>query len=401
MTFKWKLSAAAMALSIGLAPVVAGATELTLFHTWSNESEMAALNSIVKAFEAKGNKVTSASVPHETAGESPLVSLFVAGTPPNLFIAADAGFFKRPRQERPGPGRRTALRQDRCDQGLPRDGAEGDHHRRQGPEDPDRRAYRRHGLLQHGRRQESRGRSDQVDFARRHVGRRGEGREGRVHLHCDRRQYLPGRLHLPSAPGGRGRAGHLQSLLRRHRRRPRQDRVRREGSPRRYRGVPQDRRADRSGLGQPRLERHHQHGDRGQGPHADPRRLDEGPVESERQDGRQGFRLHQHPRHQGALGDGRLLRDSRRRRARHPRGGGGFRQHRRRPEGQCRVRVLQGLQPGAPRRPHRQARRLQHAGPRFAEEARISASRIPTISPTATGSIRSGTRCSPSRAIRK
>ena len=36
----------------------AAATELTLFHTWSNESEMAALNAIIKAFEAKGNTIT-------------------------------------------------------------------------------------------------------------------------------------------------------------------------------------------------------------------------------------------------------------------------------------------------------------------------------------------------------
>src|SRR5689334_11925110 len=94
MQFRSRLATAAIALAIGMGPIAAKATELTLFHTWSNESEMAALNTIVKAFEAKGNKVTSASVPHETAGESPLVSLFVAGKPPNLFIAANANFFK-------------------------------------------------------------------------------------------------------------------------------------------------------------------------------------------------------------------------------------------------------------------------------------------------------------------
>ena len=55
---------------------------------------MAALNTIVEPFEAEGNTVNAASVPHETAGESPLVSLFVAGTPPNLFIAADSSFFR-------------------------------------------------------------------------------------------------------------------------------------------------------------------------------------------------------------------------------------------------------------------------------------------------------------------
>jgi len=89
-----QLAGLGIVLALGVAPVVAQAADLTLFHTWSNESEMAALNTIVKAFEAKGNAVKAASVPHETAGESPLVSLFVAKTPPNLFIAADAGFYR-------------------------------------------------------------------------------------------------------------------------------------------------------------------------------------------------------------------------------------------------------------------------------------------------------------------
>lgn len=89
-----KFAGIGLALAFGALPVIANAAEITLFHTWSNESEMAALNTIVKAFEAKGHTVKAASVPHETAGESPLVSLFVAGTPPNAFIAADAGFFR-------------------------------------------------------------------------------------------------------------------------------------------------------------------------------------------------------------------------------------------------------------------------------------------------------------------
>jgi glucose/mannose transport system substrate-binding protein len=86
---------ATAALAIGMTPLAASAVELTLFHTWSNESEMAALNTILKTFEDKtGNTIKSASVPHETAGESPLVSLVVAGTPPNLFIAAETGFYR-------------------------------------------------------------------------------------------------------------------------------------------------------------------------------------------------------------------------------------------------------------------------------------------------------------------
>jgi len=82
-------------LAFAMASIPAAhAVELTLWHSWSNDSEMAALNTIVDAFVARGNTVVAASTPHETAGESPLTSLFVAGTPPNLFIAAQSDFYQ-------------------------------------------------------------------------------------------------------------------------------------------------------------------------------------------------------------------------------------------------------------------------------------------------------------------
>ena len=82
------------ALALGTMLSSAGATELKLFHSWSNESEIGALNVIVKEFESRGNKITEMSVPHEQAGSSPLVSLVVAGTPPNVFINSQPGFYR-------------------------------------------------------------------------------------------------------------------------------------------------------------------------------------------------------------------------------------------------------------------------------------------------------------------
>jgi ABC-type glycerol-3-phosphate transport system substrate-binding protein len=82
-----------LALTLASIPA-ANAVELTLWHSWSNDSEMAALNTIVDEFVAHGNTVVAASTPHETAGESPLTSLFIAGTPPNLFIAAQSDFYQ-------------------------------------------------------------------------------------------------------------------------------------------------------------------------------------------------------------------------------------------------------------------------------------------------------------------
>ncbi|MET0904828.1 MAG: ABC transporter substrate-binding protein, partial [Tardiphaga sp.] len=95
MQLRHRLLGSVAALAIGLSPMISSGAELTLFHTWSNDSEMAALNTIIDDFTKKtGNTVKTASVPHETAGESPLTSLIVAGTPPNLFIAAEAGIYR-------------------------------------------------------------------------------------------------------------------------------------------------------------------------------------------------------------------------------------------------------------------------------------------------------------------
>ena len=47
-----KLAGIGLALAFGTLPYAAQAVELTLWHSWSNESEMAALNTIVDAFKA-------------------------------------------------------------------------------------------------------------------------------------------------------------------------------------------------------------------------------------------------------------------------------------------------------------------------------------------------------------
>ena len=69
MHLRHKLMGTVAALAIGFSPMAASAVELTLFHTWSNESEMAALNTIIDAFTKNtGNTVKTASVPHEELG---------------------------------------------------------------------------------------------------------------------------------------------------------------------------------------------------------------------------------------------------------------------------------------------------------------------------------------------
>jgi ABC-type glycerol-3-phosphate transport system substrate-binding protein len=72
----------------------ARATELTLLHSWSNESEIAGLQVYVKAFEARGHKIIELSAPHEQAELSPLVSLILAGNPPNVFAASQTTMYR-------------------------------------------------------------------------------------------------------------------------------------------------------------------------------------------------------------------------------------------------------------------------------------------------------------------
>ena len=92
----WRFAAFASTLLVRslLAAAPARATELTLLHSWSNESEIAALRVYVKAFEARGHKLVELSAPHEQAGLSPLVSLILAGNPPNVFAASQTNMYR-------------------------------------------------------------------------------------------------------------------------------------------------------------------------------------------------------------------------------------------------------------------------------------------------------------------
>jgi glucose/mannose transport system substrate-binding protein len=93
---RWRWAAVASTLLVRtlLTGAPARATELTLLHSWSNESEIAALQVFVRALEARGHKLVELSAPHEQAGLSPLVSLILAGKPPNVFVASQTNMYR-------------------------------------------------------------------------------------------------------------------------------------------------------------------------------------------------------------------------------------------------------------------------------------------------------------------
>jgi len=85
-------TAAAMGLALSAG---AQAADLTIFHSWSNESEIAALNVFVGALKDKGHTITELAVPHEQSGAGgPIVSLVIAGTPPNIFLTGNADIYR-------------------------------------------------------------------------------------------------------------------------------------------------------------------------------------------------------------------------------------------------------------------------------------------------------------------
>jgi glucose/mannose transport system substrate-binding protein len=93
---RWRFVAVASTLLVRslLEGAPARATELTLLHSWSNESEIAGLQVFVKAFAARGHTIAELSAPHEQAGLSPLVSLILAGKPPNVFAASQTNMYR-------------------------------------------------------------------------------------------------------------------------------------------------------------------------------------------------------------------------------------------------------------------------------------------------------------------
>jgi ABC-type glycerol-3-phosphate transport system substrate-binding protein len=75
--------------------MTAQSADLTIFHSWSNESEIAALNVFVGALKDKGHTIKELAVPHEQSGAGgPIVSLVIAGTPPNIFLTGNADIYR-------------------------------------------------------------------------------------------------------------------------------------------------------------------------------------------------------------------------------------------------------------------------------------------------------------------
>ena len=295
-----------MALASGAGPIaMAGATELKLYHSWSNESEIGALNVIVKEFESRGNKITEMSVPHEQAGSSPLVSLIVAGTPPNVFIDSQPGLYRDLTKRGLGQPLDDLFNEIGATPNFPETVLRSitvDGEIRKIPT-----GVHIDGMIYYNKKVAAEAGVDPTKWT------------SLDEMFADMDKVQKAGFTFIGVGGNTFQAGYLFHALvaavsgpdiynRFYGETPDKTVFDETGPARRDRGVPQDHRPGRRRLGEPAVERDHQHRHLRQDADADPWRLDEGSVEGQQEGARRGFRLHQHSRHQGAVGDGRCVR---------------------------------------------------------------------------------------------
>ena len=72
----------------------ANAEDLIVYHNWSSEAEVGALNVLKKGLEAKGDTWTDVAIPHDTGSNVNLLSLVTGGNPPNVFLESSPGFYR-------------------------------------------------------------------------------------------------------------------------------------------------------------------------------------------------------------------------------------------------------------------------------------------------------------------
>lgn len=92
--FHKTLIGVATALSLSVAPIAAKATELFVYHSWSAESEVAALNVLIDALAKKGITWSEIAIPHESESNVGLINLVTGGNPPDVFIESNPGFYR-------------------------------------------------------------------------------------------------------------------------------------------------------------------------------------------------------------------------------------------------------------------------------------------------------------------
>jgi len=86
--------AAALMLTVATGAALADPVPITIYHSWSTPSEMAALN-VLKSNMAKNNiGWTEIAIPHDTGANVSLTNMVAGGNPPNVFMNSDPGIIR-------------------------------------------------------------------------------------------------------------------------------------------------------------------------------------------------------------------------------------------------------------------------------------------------------------------
>ena len=70
------------------------AAELIIYHGWSTQSEVNALNTLREAMEAKGHTWKDLAIPHNSGVNVSIVNMVTGGEPPNAFVTSDPNVFR-------------------------------------------------------------------------------------------------------------------------------------------------------------------------------------------------------------------------------------------------------------------------------------------------------------------
>lgn len=90
----WTRRFAALALAATFATSQPGAAELVVYHNWASPAELAALNVLREALEARGHSWLPLAIPHDANGDIDVVQLLQAGATPNLFLQMQPDIYR-------------------------------------------------------------------------------------------------------------------------------------------------------------------------------------------------------------------------------------------------------------------------------------------------------------------
>ncbi|HHY50048.1 MAG TPA: carbohydrate ABC transporter substrate-binding protein [Alphaproteobacteria bacterium] len=91
---RFVLAGLTAALIAGTSPLAIQAEELIVYHGWSTNAEVAALNVLQQALNAKGHSWKDLAIPHNSGVNVSLVNLVTGGEPPNAFVNSDPGVYR-------------------------------------------------------------------------------------------------------------------------------------------------------------------------------------------------------------------------------------------------------------------------------------------------------------------